>query len=130
MTHKTTPTYNGEIFRKDHLMIFASNRHLASIKAINVTPAEAHTPGQIMARDDGDGVFKKFSAVSGGSYTSVCVLMDEVTTDEGDGSKAILRGIFSGELYKSALLDYNATALSDMGGKIVTDAQGDEILHF
>lgn len=129
MTTKTDASFNGQIFRKDYKQVIASNRHLASIKAIKTELEVELMPGQVMARDTGDGLFKKYSAVSGGSYDSVCVLLDHLTEGEATGT-SIMKAIFGGEVYNSALIDFDSNAQDDMGAKVITDALGDSIVKF
>ena len=129
MTHKTDASYKDNVFRKDHYMIFAANRHLASIKSVRLDSTEALKPGQVLARDTGDGYFKKFSAVSGGSFDSVCVLMDELTSSEASGD-SLCRGVFGGELYKTALTDFITESKTAMAAREITDAHGDVIVKF
>jgi hypothetical protein len=130
MTHKTDASYKDEIFRKDHKALFAANRHLASIKPIGVESNEALSCGQMMARDTGDGKYKKFSSVSGGSYDSVCILMDDLSENEVAGAasgSSICRGVFGGELYKDVLTEY---VKAELGAKEITDASGDVIVKY
>lgn len=129
MTHKTDASYNDNIFRKDFYMIIAANRHLASFKAINTDSVDALKPGQVMARVVSTGIFQKYSAASGVGHDSVCVLFDELSTNEATGT-SILRAVFGGELYKSELIELDANAISEMVAKEITDGKGTEIVKF
>jgi len=129
MTYRTDASYKDNIFRKDHYMIFAANRHLASIKPIKTQSTDELKPGQVMARNTSSGYFEKFSAVSGGSYDSACVIIDELSSSEATGT-SVLRGVFGGELVKSALSDYDSNANTALGAKEITSGTGTEIVKF
>lgn len=122
--------FNSEIFRKDHPMIIAANRHLASIKAARLEYlADGYAAGQVIARDQSDGLFKKFSAVSGGSFDTVSVLFEDIRANSATGD-VLARAVVGGEVYEGKLLDLNASARTEMGAKSVVDASGTEILKF
>lgn len=129
MTHKTDASYKDEVFRKDHYMIIASNRHLASIKAIKTDSTDPLLPGQIMARVQSTGLHQKWSVASGVAHDTVVVLFDELTENEASG-ESTLRGIYGGEVYEGELIELDATAKTEMGGKSMVDGLGTAILKF
>ncbi len=124
---------NNQIFRKDHPIIIAKNRHLASIIAARLAhDTDGYQAGQVIARDDGDGLFYKWSAVSGGSYDTVSVLMEEVVGDAFTGTtgNCLARTIVGGEVFYDKLIEIDAQAITDMKAKIVYDATAEAILKY
>ncbi len=127
---------NNQIFRKDWSAIIAYRRDLATIEPVRLTyDSSGYLAGQVLARVTSTGVFGKFSSVSGGSYDSVCVLFENVTSsDEGTpGSTAptggaLARAIFAGYVYKDKLVDYVNAA--QLGGKEMTDATQITVVKF
>lgn len=121
-------TFSGEIFRKDHPMIIASNRHLASIKPVRLAYyAAGLVAGTILARDPADGLFKKFADVPA-NPDSACVLFENI--DYYDAAETPLaRGVFAGEVFAAKLVGA-APAIAALGGKIFQDATGIQTLKF
>lgn len=120
-------TFKGEIFRKDHPMILASLRHLASIKAVRLEEG-TYKAGQVVSYDSNDGLYKDFSTVSG-SLTADAILFADVESSES-GDEPLERAIFGGEVFKSKLIDLNSQAETNLGGRTIVDAEGTEIYKF
>lgn len=127
---------NNQIFRKDWAAIIAYRRDLATIEPVRLQyDANGYPAGQCLARVTSTGVFGKYSAVSGLSIDTPCVLFESViAADEGTPGVdaptggALARAIFAGYVYKSKLLDY--TGPSQLGGKEMTDATGITVVKF
>lgn len=135
-------TVNNQVFRKDWAAIIACRRDLAVIEPVRLkSDSDGYFAGQVLARVSASGggyaagQFGKWSAVSGLSTDTVCVLAETVTpTDMGvpnsDGPTggSLARAIMSGLVYKSKLIDYvNASQVS---GKEITDATGITVVKF
>ncbi len=120
-----------EIFRKDHPMILASNRHLASIKPVRLAyDADGYVAGQVLGRNSVSGYFQKYdSGGASGLDTATCILFEEVTAAASSGT-TIARGIFAGEVYKSKLTDLDSGAETDLKARTIVDATGIEVLKF
>lgn len=124
---------DNEIFRKDHPIIIARNRQLASIVGARLAhDTDGYLAGQVVARDDGDGLFYKWSAASGGTYDTVSVLLEDVTGDQFTGTtgNALARSIVGGEVFYSKLIEIDATAITQMKAKVIYDATGEGILKY
>jgi hypothetical protein len=123
---------NNEIFRKDWAAIIAYRRDLASIEPVRLAyDGSGYLAGQCLARVTSTGVFHKYSAVSGGSIDTPCVLFENVTASDEDSTLSggsLARAIFTGFVYKSKLLDY--TGASQLSGKELTDATGITVVKF
>lgn len=121
--HGLDATFSGQIFRKDHPMVISSNRHLATLLPVRLAyDAGGYKAGQILALDSVANQYKKFSAVSG-SYQAACVLFEDVSA-LGSSGTALARGIFGGEVFTSLLLDYSATAKTQLGARDIVDSSG------
>lgn len=118
--------FSGEAFRKNHPMIIASNRHLASIQSVRLAEGN-YLAGQVISYDSADGLYKKYSEVSG-TKTADAVLFTDVQS--ASGTTSLERGIFSGEVYEDLLIDLNAQAKTDLGAKTIVNAEGLTILKF
>lgn len=123
---------NNEIFRKDWTAIIAKRRDLASISAARMKlDQDGYNAGQVVARKVSDGLFYKWSAVSGGAYDTVSVLFEDVTADDQSATGGDLaRIITAGYVYKDKLTEYDSTAKTQMGAVEQTDASGVTIVKF
>lgn len=125
-------SFESQVFRRDFPMILASRRDLASIKSVRLELTAGDTApfkaGQVLAYDSSSKTYKKYGAVSG-SLDASCILFENVDAP-ASGSTVLERGVFGGEVYKSALIDYEAGVLTDLGGRIITDSDETEILKF
>lgn len=124
---------NNSIFRKDHPIIIARNRQLASIIAARLAhDTDGYLAGQVLCRVTSTGLFGKYGAASGSSHDTTCVLLEDVTGDQFAGStgNALARVIAGGELFYDKLLQIDSTAVTEMNGKIVFDAQAEKILKY
>jgi hypothetical protein len=127
---------NNQIFRTDWTNVIAIKRELAAIGPVRLQYDSAgYLGGQCLARVTSTGIFGKWSAVSGLSTDSPCVLLENILAySEGTqgvdalSGGALARAIFAGFVYQSALLDF--TGASQLGGKTQTDATGIAIVKF
>lgn len=132
----TDVKFKSPIFRKDHAMILAAKRELASIKSVRLKDISAdYSAGQVLARNSSTGLYEKYSAVSG-TYAAACILFEDVPTqafDESSGggaSTSIARGIFGGEVYTDKCIDLSSGAKTDLKGREVVDADSVSIFKY
>lgn len=127
---------DNEIFRKDHPMILAANRHLASIRPVRVEyNASGYKAGRVLGQKTADSLFKYYNnANSDGSETAQCVMFEDIAVEafESASGTAVGRGIFGGELYKSALTGQglDAAAIVDLKARTIKGSDGVEILKY
>lgn len=125
---------NNQIFRKDFSAIIAKRRDLASIGPVRLyDDSNDYLAGEVLARITSTGVFKRWSAASGASYDSVCVLFENVLAYEFDATVtggALARAIMGGYVYKDKLVDYDSGAKSAMAAVEQTDASGVTVVKF
>jgi hypothetical protein len=130
MTQKTQASYQDNIFRYDQYQIIASNRHLASIKAVKTNSVLALLPGTILARVPADGLHKEYSTISGtAGIDSFCVLLDNLNDVEASGI-SVVKAVFGGEVYETALINLTAGSRTGLGGKSIIDGAGTAIYKF
>lgn len=123
---------NNSIFRKDWGNIIAIRRDLATIMPARlVLNSGGYPAGQVVARKTSDGLFYKWSAISGGTYDSVAILFEDVTSDDQPTTGgALARVMTAGYVFKDALAEYDSTAKTQLGAKEITDARGSTIVKF
>src|SRR3954466_15293113 len=97
----TDSRFNGEVFRKDHPMILAARRDLASLKPIKLAYNSAgYAAGTVLALNSTSHLHQAYDDnASSGLNTAVCVLMDEVKVDEFPGTNSavdyqVARGVY------------------------------------
>lgn len=111
--------FSGQIFRKDNPIILATRRDQAVFMGVRVAyDSNGYMPGQALARETSSGLFKKWSAVSGGTYDSPCVLFDQCTDSDqlannhgiltGVSGSSLLRGLTKAIVYTGNLIDADA----------------------
>jgi len=122
---------SGQVFRKDHRMVLAMNRHQAAIIGVRLAyEALGYTAGQLLARNSVSGLHTKYATSgSSGTDTAVGVLFNDVqdmaasTTDMG-------QMIVKGQLFESMVIGLDAPAKVDLGSRSVIDGSGTTILMF
>lgn len=123
---------DNEIFRKDFPIILALNRHLAKITPVRLAhDTDGYPAGQCLARNQSTGYFEKFSAVSGGSIDSHCILFESIDGEQFTGSTgtAVGRGLVAADVYEDNCTDLDATFKTAIGGRTIVN-NGDNILSF
>lgn len=128
---------NTSIFRKDHAMIIAQNRHLASILPIRMTySATDLIAGTVMSRytsGANSGLYAPYvNSGASGIGTAACILMEDHPTSEfaNNTDTTLGRGIFGGEVFKDKLTGLDATAITNLGAKTIVDATAVNVLKF
>lgn len=131
---KLDANVDTEIFRKDHPIIIAQNRHLATLQPIRMSySASTVKAGTLMARNSVTGFYAAYDdGASSGLNTAIGILFEDITTDQfADSSDTTLaRLITGGEVFKAKLTGYDTAALADLKGRLITDATATEILKF
>lgn len=128
--------FKGEIFRKDHTMIIAQNRHLASLLPVRLAyNASGYQAGRVLARNTVSGLYEEYaSGGSSGLSTAACVLFEDHAAAEMDATTGtvLARGIFHGDVFKDKLLGLDSTAEGQLGygAKTIVDATGINVLRF
>lgn len=129
--------FNAEIFRKDHLMILATQRHLATMLPIRVQYSAAKIKaGTVMARQTSGSLSGTHTAyddnAASGINTAACVLFQEINPEDfKDSSDTVLaQGIFGGQVYESMLTGLDANGKTDLGARSLVGASGTSILSF
>lgn len=114
--------------------IIACNRHLATILPVRVSyDANMQETGLVLARNSVSTVYSAYdSGGASGLDVAKAVLLDTVypTDFAATSGTALANAVFGGELYVSKLIGYDSGALTDLGGKVIIDATGVEILKF
>jgi hypothetical protein len=111
--------FNNEIFRKDNPIVLACRRDLAAFMGARLIYNSAgYLPGQCLARKVSDGLFYKWSAVSGGTYDSPCILFDTLSDSDqlasgeglgGASGASLVRVLINAKgVYTTALIEYDA----------------------
>lgn len=123
---------SGEVFRKDHRTIIASNRQHATIFGGRIKYLEAgYYAGQCLALNNVSNVYEKYAS-AGSSGTGVCVgvLFNDVL-DMNTNENGMAQIIFKGEVFYANCIDIDADAIDDLNGRKITNtAVGADILIF
>lgn len=130
--------FDGEIFRKDHPMVIATNRHTAILLPVRLRyDADGYLAGHVLARNSGDGLFQKYDdgTAASGIDTAVSVLFESHPVDDfvgATGSASVMGvGIFGGcVLYEDKLEGLDANAKTDLGMTSIVDASGTNLVKF
>lgn len=119
-----------EIFRKDHPIILACNRHHATILPVRLAyKSGGYAAGEVVARNSVSGEYAAYNdAGASGLDTAAGVLLDAV--EPASGSTDIGRVVFRGEVFQSKLTGLDANAITDLNARSITDGSGTQILLF
>lgn len=121
---------SGEIFRKDHPMILACNRHQALILPARMAyVADGYVAGQVVARNTVSGLYEKYDdGASSGLDTAAGVLLHDV--EPASGSSELARVVFEGKVFEDKLTGLDSAAKTDLKARSIVDATGAQILTF
>lgn len=128
--------FSGEIFRKDHPMILASNRQLASLLPVRLAyDSDGYAAGTVLGRNTVSTFYEAYdNGASSGLDTAACILFEAVPAEEFDGTAAssttMAVGIFGGEVYKDKLVGYDSNAKTDLNAREIIDATGVTTVKF
>lgn len=131
----TDPRFKSEVFRKDHPIIIAQNRQLASIVPVRLAyNASGYKAGRVLGRNSTSLMFQNYDdAASSGLNTAVGVLFEDVDVTEFDGGSTgscTARMVVGGELFKDKLLGLDAAAETDLKARTIIDATAVSVLKF
>lgn len=132
------PNFNPEIFRKNFKQVIAKNRQLASLAPVRLAySASGYAPGTVLARNTTSGLYQAYNnSGSSGIDTAAAILDAQIDVEDFAGDTSQLSGgvlaqaLFGGEVFKDALVGYDANALTDLKGREYTDATGTTIVKF
>ena len=132
------PNFSPEIFRKNFPQVIAKNRQLASLMPVRLAySASGYAAGTVLARNSTSGLWQAYNdAGSSGINTAVAVLdqpvaVDDFLSETNPISGGVLsQAIIGGEVFKTALVGYDANALTDLKGREIVDALGVTIVKF
>lgn len=129
--------FKGSIFRYDQPLVIAMNRSSAVLVGVRLKyQSGGYLAGTILARNTADGYYQAYSNAGGsGTDTAACVLFEAHAAEDFDGTAATSTtaavGIFGGcAVFKDRLTGYDSSALSDLQGRIIKGASGDDLILF
>lgn len=125
---------SSQVFRKDHRLIIAKNRHLASIAPIVLAyTAAGYVAGTVLARNTNSGIYQAYddTLAASGVNTAACVLLDDVAVEDFNGNTSTsAQAITKGELYYDNMVGIDSNGITDLGGKIFVDGFNNNIFMF
>lgn len=126
--------FNGQIFRKDHPIIIAQDRQLASIIGARLAyNASGYSAGVVVARNTTSGLYEKYdNGASSGLNTAAGVLLEGHPADDFESAtgSTTARVCVGGVLYKNLLSGLDSAAEVDLGAKTIIGADGVSLLKF
>jgi hypothetical protein len=130
----TDAKFSGSIFRKDHPMILASRRDLASIKPIKLAyNSDGYAAGTVLAFNTSTSKYVKYvDGQANGVGTAAAILFMDVPVEDFSSSAdfKVERAIFGGEVFYSLLTGIDAAGIVDLAAKRIKTATGNDILKF
>lgn len=130
-------SFSGNVFSKDFPMIIATNRASAVMLPVRLRyDSDGYVAGQTLARNTVDGWFEKYDGGgSSGLDVAKCFLFESHPVADFDAENAtgstMAVGIFGGcTLYYDKLVDLDSNGVTDVGGRVIIDATGVELLKF
>lgn len=132
--------FNAQIFRKDNPIILACRRDKAVFMGARLTyDGNDYNPGACLVRVTSTGLFSRWSAASGGTYDSPCVLFDQVTVsaqqanqDGSSGASAatLVRVLMEAIVYTGNLIEGDANFKTAIKSVDRTDSGGVQMTKF
>lgn len=130
-------SFSGQVARWDMPIIIATNRNSAVMLPVRLRyDADGYLAGQTLARNTTDGWYEKYaSGGSSGTDVARAVLFENHPVEDFDAETAqgstMGVAIFGGcTVFKDKLVDWDSDALTDVGGKEITDASGVTLIKF
>jgi hypothetical protein len=125
---------SGQIYRKDFPSVLACDRYLAVIRPVRVPYVSGgYSAGTVLAQYTSGAASGQFPAYANsgpsGSGTAQCILFESIDDDGATGT-ILARAIFSGIVFQAKCSLLDSTAISNLGGRSWTDAQGVQIFKF
>jgi len=125
---------NTSIFRKDHPIILATNRHLATLLPVRLAyDAAGYVAGEVVGRITADGNYASYiDGNSDGTQVAVGILFESVEAElfPSTSGTALARMIAGGEVFESKLTGLDAAAKVDLKARSIIDASGVTIMKF
>lgn len=124
---------NQSAFAKDFPMVLACDRQLAVLLpvrlAFNAAVSGGYPAGTVIARNTTSGLFQPYAnSGASGTGTAAGVLFFPVAPASGDSDMGIM--IAKGIVYQSKLVGVDSGAITNLGGRSVTDSSGVQLLMF
>lgn len=122
-----------EVFRKDHPVIIAKNRHLATIDSARIAYAAlGYVGGTVMARNSVSGFYQAYADNgASGIDTAAGILFEGITAEEFNGkTSSMAQLITGGQVFEAKLIGLDAAAKTDLQARSFIDATGTTILMF
>lgn len=130
----TDAKFTDPIFRKDHPMVLAKNRHQASLMPVVLKYSATDYPaGQVVARNTVSGLYEKYvNGGASGTGTAVGVLFETKIVEDfaSTGATVTARVITKGEVFENLLTGLDSAAKTSMNARSLVDGMGNQILSF
>lgn len=133
----TDANFKGSIFRYDQPLVIAMNRQSAYMVGLRLKyQSGGYAAGTVLARNTDDGLYQAFdNGGASGIDTATCILFEAHPAEDFDGTAATSTttavGIFGGcAVYKDKLTGYDSSILTDLKGRLIKGATGDDLLLF
>lgn len=124
---------SGEVFRKNHPVIIANDRHLATIVGVRVANNSVRVAaGTVLGRNNVSGFYQPYSDIgASGIDTAVGILLDDIETEDFNSQTSTVgRLIVKGNVYENNLTGLDAAAKTDLHARSVIDGSNDTIMMF
>lgn len=125
---------DNEIFRKDHPMILAANRHLTSIKSARLAyDSGGYVAGQVLGKNSVSSEFADYAdAGASGLDTAVGILLEDVPVEAFPSTtgSAMARMVVGGEVFEAKCTTLTSSAKTDLNGRSIVDSSGVTIFKF
>lgn len=122
-----------EVFRKNHPMILANNRQLATIIGVRVAyDASGYLAGTVLARNSVSGYYQAYSDIgASGIDTAVGILFHDIPVEDFNGlTSTAAQMITKGNVFETKLIGLDANGKTDLKSRSIVDGFGNTILMF
>lgn len=122
-----------EVFRKNHPMILANNRQLATIIGVRVAyDASGYLAGTVLARNSVSGYYQAYSDIgASGIDTAVGILFHDIAVEDFNGlTSTAAQMITKGNVFETKLIGLDANGKTDLKSRSIVDGFGNTILMF
>jgi hypothetical protein len=122
-----------EVFRKNHPIILANNRHQAMISGVRVAyNANGYAAGTVMALNSVSNYYEAYNdAGSSGLGDARGILFHDIEVEDFNGAASTAAQlIFRGNVFYAKLTGIDANGLTDLGARVITDGYSNQIMIF
>lgn len=131
------PNFKASIFNYNQPLVIATNRNSAFIYGVRLRyQSGGYAAGTVLAENTTDLRYQAYNdSGSSGINTAKAILFQAYAAEDFDGtastSSTLAVAIFGGcSVFKDNLTGYDANALTDLGGKLITLADSTVLLKF